>query len=349
MKRTMLKAKLSLTLLLLLFTTALWSKESGEKEIHHDLQINSNALFEVNNIYGDLIVTTEENRTKATVDILIRLSERNHDRVEKFLDEISVELQSDPDHIKLKTIINKRNGSYNDLEINYTVRLPKNVRVNLKNRYGSVVVNQLYKESEIEVHYGNLKVDKYHSESNKVKLMYTDMKVNTASFIDLYGRYSDVVIKSLDQFKGDLMYTDCRIERCPDFSLVTRYGDLKLKNTRVAFVDGMYADMEFDNIELSLNAITRYGDLEVNEINKEFKGIEIDGMYSEIELGFESGSVFILSGDLSYADLSLPNDAKVIRKAKSGAQYEIEAYSGETKSVEKRVKIESRYGDVTIR
>jgi hypothetical protein len=338
-----------LTIFLLITSTALWSRETGEKKIHHDIEVNSNALFEVHNYYGDLIVTTEPNRKDISVDITIKLSERNEQRVQAYLDKITIELDQSPDHVQLKTIIDKKGCSFNDLEIDYIIHMPQQVRVDLNNRYGNIVINQLHRASEIELHYGNMKIDELRDTDNNIKLMYADLKLNSAKSIDIHARYSDVSIDTADKMKGDFMYTDSKIENCEDFQLKTRYGDLHLERSRVVLVDAMYSDIELENVAEDLKITTRYGDLEVSNISKDFQGVEVDGMYSEIELSFESGSAFILSGDLSYAEMSLPSDAEIIKKDKSGAQYALQAQKGTSKTVNKRVEVNSQYGDVKIR
>lgn len=349
MKRTMHKISVAMTLLLLFVTTALWSKETGERKIHHDLPINANALFEVQNLYGNLLVTTEPNRDVVTVDITISLTERNEERVQKYLDKISIELQNDPNHVRLKTLIDQKGCSFKDLEIEYLIRLPQNVRVDLYNRYGNIVVNQLFKQAKIELHYGDLKLDEMKSSENTIKLMYADMKLNSALALDIHARYSDVQVESLKKLKADLMYTDSRFDSCEDFTMKTRYGDVELKQGDVVSVDGMYANIQLHHVEKHLKVITHYGDLEVDKINKNFQGAEIEGMYADIDLSFESGSIFILNSDLKYAELSLPSDAEVVKKEGNSIEYQVESQHGKPETVKKRVSIKSRYGDVSIR
>ena len=349
MKRTMRKSRLSATFILLLITTALWSKETGERKIHYDIPMNANGLFEVQNLYGNLIVTTEPNRNQVTVDITISLTERNEDRVQKYLDKISVELQNDPNHVQLKTIIDQKGCSFKGLEIEYLIRLPQNVSVDLYNRYGNIVVNQLFQQSKIELHYGDLKVDEMRFAENTIKLMYAEMKLNTAEALNIQARYSDVQIESLNQLQADFMYTDSRFESCENFTVKTRYGDVQLNHGDIVFIDGMYADIEVEHVEKHLKVITHYGDLEVDKINKNFQGVEIAGMYADITLSFESGSIFILNSDLKYAELSLPSDAAIVKKDGNSVEYQVESQHGQSESVKKRVSINSRYGDVAIK
>lgn len=331
----------------LLAALAVQAKELASKSIHREFHVEKNAALEISNFYGDVVYTTEPNREVITVDIEVELYHRNEDQAQKQLDKINIIFDENGQNPKIRTQIDGKNNNFKDLQISYKVRVPRSLKLTLVNKYGDVVINELHNSTTVKVAYGSIKIDKLLSANNEIKVMYGDLNLNYANQLKLDADYSDVVIDQVTDFSVDAMYSDMRVQLSEKSKIKTMYGDVVIEKVNDITIDGMYSEIRMDNVVNSMVVKTMYGDVNVKKVHKQFTDVEVDGMYSDMVLSFESGSVFTLSSDLMYADISLPSGAQIINKNKTGASYTLEAEKGKSQKPSK-VKVISRYGDVKI-
>lgn len=331
----------------LLAALAVQAKELASKSIHREFTVNNNAALEISNVYGDIVYTTEPNRNVITVDVEVELSHRNEEQARKQLDKINIIFDENGQNPKIRTQIDGKNNNFRDLQISYKVRVPRSLKLSLVNKYGDVVINELHNTASVRVAYGSIKIDKLLSDNNEVKVMYGDLNLNYANQLSLDSDYSDIVIDQVNNFSVDAMYSDMRIQLSEESRVKTMYGDLTIEKVNNISIDGMYSEVKIENVINSMVVKTMYGDVNVKKVHKQFANVEVDGMYSDMVLSFESGSIFTLSSDLMYADISLPSGAHIINKSKAGASYTLEAEKGKSQKPSK-VKVISRYGDVKI-
>ena len=128
-----------------LSTNGLKGKYNKEKTIKKEYTVNSNALLKIDNSYGNLDIVTY-NGNKVTIEVTIKVSGNDEDKVQKKLDDIHVVFNASSSMVDAKTVFNNNKkswwnwGSNNNInmEINYLIKLPITNSVDLNNDYGSI-------------------------------------------------------------------------------------------------------------------------------------------------------------------------------------------------------------------
>ena len=139
----------SIFLFILLGTySATYAQESNKKEFHKEIEVQADALIEIENQFGDLKITSwDENRV--VIDVLITVKGASSRRVQEKLDEIDVYFSLQPDHVIAKTQIEENwslkffKSARIQYRIDYTIKLPRSSKVDLTNDYGSIALNAL--------------------------------------------------------------------------------------------------------------------------------------------------------------------------------------------------------------
>jgi hypothetical protein len=115
-----------------------------EKKINRDFNIQSNGRLNIDNKYGDLDIAIGESN-KIKFDITIKVTTGGQKKAQEMLDNISVNFSEGTNRVNAETIIQSTSSwmswfqtGTQEIEINYQVLVPKDVYIQLQNKYGSI-------------------------------------------------------------------------------------------------------------------------------------------------------------------------------------------------------------------
>jgi hypothetical protein len=126
---------------LLLANGDLKNKYTKEKKIKKEFSVTPHALFKADNAYGNLSITTWD-KTFIEIEVTIKTSGNDEEKVKQQLDGITVEFTSSATLVTAKTIFEKSKSSWNlwggkqnDVhnEVNYLVKMLATNNADLKN------------------------------------------------------------------------------------------------------------------------------------------------------------------------------------------------------------------------
>lgn len=343
MKANYLKQPLSLIVLFLLLTTSVFAKknwENADKTIEKSFTMNSDAILDFSNKYGDIRMTAHEgNEVMITIKISL---EGRESKVLKQIEEIDVKFSHAADRLEAKTIV--PNSSYQNLQIDWEVKFPISNDLQIKNMYGDVYLNESKAKTNIEVSYGDANIGTLHSKQNRVEIQYGKGRLKQASFLDLRLRYSEMdEVGKVKLLNLDAMYSESSINSVGRLNLKSAYDDHEINAVAELNVDAMYTDIHVGTVTMKLDCEMTYGDIRVNKISKSFNLVDYDGSYSDARLGFESGSHIDLEARTSFGDISLPSG-----KWNKSEKITSTSVSGTNGEGGKPVTIAVSFGDVKI-
>ena len=317
-----------------------------EKKINKTYVVNGNCGTTISNKYGSIYITTwDENRTE--VDVLIKVSGDDESDVSKRLDGIDVDFSATKALVTAKTIIANFKGRNTNIEINYTVKIPKNGTLGLANQYGAIRLGKIYGDINLNCQYGDVVIDELNGDNNNLKLQYSgDGKINYCRKAEISAQYSDLSITKIDALQLTSQYSDVTINNVTSLTYKCQYGDMKVKVADNVIGSGSYSDLSFGTVDNILNITTNYGDLTVYRLTKNVKNISIINTYADVKLGYDAEIAFDFEISGSYSDASGLGAFKVNEKVqKSTTSY----YKGYYKtSGVGRMYVKSQYGDVSL-
>ncbi len=156
-------------------------KYTKEKTIKKEYKVNLEALLKIDNSYGNLNITSW-NQDRVTIEVHIKTTGDNEDKVKRKLDEITVDFEGNSNMVSATTIFNKDKNSWGwswgnnnnvNMQVNYTVKIPIKNSVNLSNDYGSIILDRIDGHAKINCDYGRLEIGELHGRSNQLSFDYT--------------------------------------------------------------------------------------------------------------------------------------------------------------------------------
>lgn len=330
------------------------------KKINKEFTVSPNALLEIDNSYGKIdIKTWDQNRV--VIEVVIKTNGNDEEEVLERLKEISVDFDASRSHVSAQTLLEERNSSWwqkllsgwnnnVNIEINYTIRAPVTNSVNLDNDYGSIYLDKLEGNAQINCDYGRLFIGQLLGENNSLNFDYT-----RGSHIDYIKKgkinadYSEFTIDEAETLELSADYSESKINKVENIAFNCDYGSLTLGKVRNIQGRGDYLRTNLGAVYNSAEVNMDYGSLAIEKIMASAENIAITTDYTSVKIGYEPDTPFSFEVSMQYGNLNgIDEEGFEImkRRQENTEQY----YKGYHISPNEgpMIKIETEYGNVTF-
>lgn len=317
------------------------------KRINKVFKVSNSDKLDIENKFGKVHVNTWD-KNEISVEIVMIARANSDDRAQRLLDLIDVKINQSANLIGFKTQLESINSKGKQgFEVNYTVSMPKNNPLRLKNSFGDAYVANLSGQADLNVEYGSLKTDDLSGNNNTVRVSFGSGDLSSLRSGKLDVEYSKLTLGSSETLDLKSNFSDIKIERVKDLAIRVKYGNAKLGT--VGNVQGSSSFSPFRIRELGDKLdmhVQHGGNFEVDKIAKDFKSINLDGSFSSFELNFEDNAAFNFDVDLDFGSVRLDNEQiQFSLKEKKNTSIHYIGKVGKANS-DANVKIRAQYGDV---
>ncbi|MRX65477.1 hypothetical protein [Maribacter luteus] len=331
-------------------------KYSKEKTIKKEYNVNSNALLKVNNSYGNLnVISWEENRI--LIEVHIKTSGNNEEKVQKKLDDITVDFEASNEMVSAKTIFNKNKSSWGwnwgnsnvNMQINYTIKLPVKNSVHLDNDYGNIILDRIDGHAKINCDYGRLEIGELHGRNNYLNFDYTSKSsIGYINSGEIKADYSGFTIDKAGNLKINADYTNSTILSMENLQYSCDYGNIEVGEAHNVDGNGDYINVKLGTVHGNVDINSDYGSLRINDMAADAGNLHISSDYTGIKIGYSPQYFFDFEIRAEYAGVSGKDDFEInISTEKSNNRY-YKGYHGSPNSGNS-VMINSEYGGISFK
>ncbi|MDC6363871.1 MULTISPECIES: hypothetical protein [Flavobacteriaceae] len=331
-------------------------KYTKEKTIKKEFNVNSDALFKVNNSYGNLNITSW-NENRVVIEVNIKTNGNDEDRVQERLDEIDVDFENSSSMVSARTLFGDRGSSWGwnwgkrrnvNVQVNYTIKLPVKNSVNLSNDYGNIFLDRIDGHAKIKCDYGKIDVGELRGRNNELKFDYTSR--STFDYInsgEIVADYSGFTIQKAGNLRIRADYTNAVIEEMGDLDYSSDYGSIEVNNVKNVSGNGDYIGVKLGEIHGNVSITGDYGSLKIDQLAPDAGDVTIRTDYTGIKIGYHPEYAFDFEIRTEYAGVSGKDDFELnISIEKSHEKY-FKGYYGKENSGN-MVNITSDYGGITF-
>ncbi|MDO6389451.1 hypothetical protein Q4E40_04895 [Pontibacter sp. BT731] len=291
---------------------------SSEKRKTFDktYKVSKSDVLNINNEFGNVHVNTwNRSEIQVKVDIISRAN--SEQQAQEMLNKINVADSRSGNTISVKTQMGSihSNGRNQNFEINYTINMPTDNALTVKNKFGSVYLPDMKGKVDLNVQYGSFKVGNLSNVTNNIKASFCTNTQNTIGFLN----------------KG---------------SLDLDYSNVNLNATNGVNGSSNFTDLMIGNLAEVLNMEVKYGTFRVNKVQKDFKNISLDGGFTPIQIYFEDDAAFNFDVNVQFADFKV--DRNLVKFTNLEQGHTSSAYKGKYGSATPKgtINITSKYKDV---
>lgn len=348
---------LILVLVFLFAGYQLYSQEL-EKNIHKEFNPNNDTKLVVKNQFGDITIQ-DWDKQNIVVDISIITKAGSEETAKNMQEKINVEINSSDSIIELVTLIDKHiNGtgifksSHREFSINYTISVPRNLKMDIYNKYGDVVANELHGKSDFTVKFGNFKANKLiFNESkplSKVIVSYGNCTINECNWLSCIISFSKLNITDAKALVVVSKYSTLEFTHLFSGVIESSFDKYQINEISSIVFKSKYTDMTIDKLKQKARFDSKFGDINLENIANGFDSINIVGKYVDFELFGEKGSTFYVQGNLRFGDIDFPKYTNLEQHIKE-TTVEFKGLVGPGEGTESHIDIDASFGDIKIK
>lgn len=311
----------------------------------------------VDNKYGNIVVRAwDRNEISFSVEIIGKA--RREEMAGKMADRVKVSFSNTSALVTARTSIVEKRENCSDcgVEINYTIQLPRNVCLNLTNKYGNIIVDVTDMPFRGEIKYGDLRVGVLNGKRNRVHCRYGNVHVQEANVLTLEATYSDVVVDKVGKLTMGSSYSGIRIGEVKDMAVNSRYDNFQIK--RVDKIVGDPArNTQFRVEELGQSFVVEgmaHGEVRILRVAEGFDRVVVDATYSNVWVGIDSRQGAQLDVTSRHGRVNVGKQLNTNRLSRTKNLDEVHDMErlvgvlGDGKNVKSVIMIKNTYGKVRI-
>lgn len=333
-------------------TMAIYGQNEFKKEFEKKFKASESTTMQLVNKYGEMhIENWTENAIQVKVTITVRTS--NESKAERTFGKIDITFAENGNLVSATTELN--DGINNtDFSIDYDVKIPKYINVDLSNKYGNLFLDQLDGHASIEVKYGNFTINKLTRENEKptnyIGIGYSSgyCTIGECGWLKLESAYSKVGIESATALIIGSKYSSLKIKKSKSIVTESKYDHpFKVGIVKNFVCTGAYSNFEISKLYNLLEADVKYSDFDVSEVDKDFESIKLKLRYGKASITIPQTPGYELKAEASYGSVDYPQTKKM-NKIVDQTESSIWGVIGESQNPKAKVSIDSKYGSVDI-
>ncbi len=331
-------------------------KHTKSKTIKKEFSVNKYATLKVSNSYGNVdVITWEENRI--SIEVSITTSGNDQEKVQKKLDEITVDFEMSENYVSARTNFNSDkskswfnwgNNNNVNMKINYLIKLPITNNVDLNNDYGTITLDKLKGHAKISCDYGKIITKELLGDNNTLSFDYTrNCYFEYIKNGKINADYSGFTVSKTNDLEINADYTDSKIEIAENITYNCDYGKMDIGKVNNVNGNGDYLTTIIGDVYKNVTIKADYGSIKINRMAENAGNISINSDYLGIKIGYAPNYNFNFDINLDYGSLNGDNDFEFTKKTIESSSKHYIGYRG-TNASGNSINITSDYGSLML-
>jgi hypothetical protein len=307
--------------------------------------------LDIINKFGKVHVNTWA-KNEIAVEVVMIARADNDEKAQRLLDRINIRESVSPGTIALRTEFETEGNvkGRSGFEINYTVSMPKDNPLLVKNSFGDVYVAEINGPVNLDVKYGSLKTGRLNNVQNQVKVAFGSGDLAYVNKGDLDISYSKFNLGGSEEVEIDNAFSDLVVGNSRNMQLQSKYGSVKID--KVDILEGAigFSGFKLNKLGNKMDLNVKYcPDFQIDEVGKDFKSIDLDGSFSTFDLRFAGNTGFSFDTEMSFGDLNVNKGLVQFNQVEK--QNTSNSYKGTygKKPGSSNVRIATKYSNVKFR
>ncbi|AFM04100.1 hypothetical protein Fleli_1692 [Bernardetia litoralis DSM 6794] len=283
-------------------------KEEKQKVVKATFKVNSDELLTISNKYGNINFTNHD-KNEVSIHVTILAWARSDKEAQKILDRIEIDQDHDSESITFETQIEESRGGYSSsnregFEINYEVKIPKKINLDIENKFGSVTLADLQGKLNLELQHGNFNAHNLSGMRHSINITFGNFSVDEISSADIEVAHGSINIdKSTTDLKIESKHSNIRIDDANVLEIEAKHGNMRIGTVTKIRGDNAFGRIEIRKVLKYAVLELRHGNCQIEQIVKGFDKIEVENAHGSIELRFDSDAKFQFEASTTHGSI----------------------------------------------
>lgn len=354
--------RISVTLFLLLSSLSGYSASLElSKQYDREFKVSPASKLYVENKYGQISIENWDKNAIA-IHVDVKVENANAERAKSMLDAINVEFSETENLVSAITRFNEdirkssprlfSSFSNAELSINYKIFMPKNIEVELLNKYGNIFVNELNARITVDLMYGNFKANKLglgdSQPLSSITVGYGDVAISEANWLKVEMKYSNLNIEAAQAMVVLSKYSKVYLGRVNSLVLESKYDRYEVGSVMNLEGESGYTDFDISNLGKKFNLTTRYGNVKIIDVSDSFQSIRFEGAYTGLKAGINPNVSYRIDAEAAYGSINFSADKSSVNRIEDNTTIQVSGLVGTNSRTNAEVYIRMKYGNANL-
>lgn len=342
------KSKFNLTVALLILSTMLVNATRADftKNIRKAWAKSSVTALTITNKFGEVKIN-DMGGDSVTIKVVITIDNPSESKAKDLMNKIQIDIQKSGGLVSAETKIEDNFRNKESFSIDYLVNIPKDRELNITNRYGNVIINELDAKGLFNVSYGSMTAGKMKAPvGNPIKIIVNYGKADLESINDanLEFKYSKLYADEITRLILDTKYSTVNMHKVSSLTLDSKYDGINIEEIDNLKSVSKYTNYKIDVLTGNFDLDTGYGSVRISKVDAKFDQIRIVNSYGGINIGLNQLN-YKLQAECDYCDVNYPEDRYKGNKIKDNHRFTLDGNVGTGGGT---VSVTSQYGEVKL-
>jgi hypothetical protein len=284
---------------------------SEKREQGKSFKLKNGTTVSISNKYGNVNVMPWE-KDSVRIEVSMSAQSKQAAKVVKILSSIDCEMISTATNISVRTVFYDNSATFwkdvvsyagqvintsNNLQINYTVFIPETVPLKIDNKFGNIYMDSYSANVDILLSNGDIQARNFNK-TLKLKLEFGSASLQDVVDAQLSINYSDITCGKINTLNLNSRSSTIEMEEAGTIEIASSRDKLVVKKCTSIIGDASFSRIRINELESMCTMDTKYGELRLNSILRNFRTIQVKSEYTDIFLGINPGTNY--SMDLLY-------------------------------------------------
>jgi hypothetical protein len=265
--------------------------------------VDKGAGLVIVNKFGDIQCQAWD-ESSVSIVVTLKVDASSQERADKVFNKISVDLSGTRTKVQgITTVDNINNANFS---IDYEIRLPKWVNIDLNNQFGDIYIDEIDGQTKINLEYGSMEAVSFNGPQTDLTMKFSDAKAGYMKGGNINIEYGEWELKGTENLRLYSRFSEITLEKVASLILDSQYDDVNVGSAGQVIVVGRFSEIDVDQINGDFDFDTEYGDVNVSYISAAFKTGKVRNSFAGVDLTFDKNATMTVDAEIEFGEMSYP-------------------------------------------
>lgn len=265
--------------------------------------VDKGAGLTIQNKFGEIKCQAWDD-SSVSINVTVKVDAPNQEKANKVFEKIGVELTGNRNQVEgITTVGNISNANYS---IDYDIRMPRWININLDNQFGDIYIDEVDGTARIDLQYGAMEVEALNGPKTDLTIKFSDVTAGFMKDGSLSLEYSEWKSKGTENLKLTSRFSELTIDKVANLNLDSQYDEIRIGSAGQVISVSRFSGLDISKINGDFDFDIEYGNLDVNYISPSFKTGKVRNSFAEVDLAFDPKVSTSVNAELEFGELSYP-------------------------------------------
>jgi hypothetical protein len=298
-----------------------------KKAVSKSFDVKKGVVLDVENKKGDVEIIVWE-RNEISIDVDVSVMSNKPGKTEEIIDEIEIDIAGGGDLISVETDLDFSQYGNIDIKVDVDVKIkaPAYTNLEIENKFGDVYIGEHEGNIDLEVAYGNIRLDNAKGESNEIDIAFGKVFIGKLAKLDLEATNATTIdIDEVEVLVADTKFSSVSVNKVEMLELESQYDKWDVSHVVYANVETQFSTFKIEKLRKTLDIEGAYGGIAVKHVLPEFESINLECSFGGVKLFFDPEATFNFDCSTVMGSCTYPRNSDINKEKLNYTNY---AYNG---------------------